>query len=35
MLTKKFLEDPDLEFLAKCSNEDLKVFADLLGYGER
>lgn len=34
MLTKKFLEDPDLEFLAKCSNEDLKVFADLLVYGD-
>lgn len=34
MSTKKFLQDPDLEFLAKCSNEDLKVFADLLVYGD-
>lgn len=34
MPTKQFLQDPDLDFLAKCSNEDLKVFADLLVYGE-
>ena len=30
MFGKKFLKDKDLEFLEECSNEDLKVLADLL-----
>ena len=32
MFGKKFLKDKDLEFLEECSNEDLKVLADLLVY---
>ena len=32
MFEKKFLKDKDLEFLEECSNEDLKVLADLLVY---
>lgn len=32
MFEKKYIEDKDLEFLAECSNEDLKVLADLLVY---
>ncbi len=32
MFQKKYLEDPDLDFISKCSNDDLKTLADLLVY---